>query len=145
MPRNPKPFRILVIDDDVDDQFFFQRALRRVEPIPEVRLVESAGGAIEFLTALQPDSHLTPHVILCDVKMPVMTGFEFVRWLRNSPYKMMPVVLCSTSTLPQDVETAYGAGANSFVSKPHAHDDIQKLLQDLVYYWRDVAVLPETQ
>lgn len=145
MSRKLKPFRILVIDDDMDDQFFFQRALRKVEPIPEVSLVDSAGRAIEFLAALEPDSHLTPHVILCDVKMPVMTGFEFVRWLRDSPHKKMPVVLCSTSTLPQDVEKAYGAGANSFVSKPHAHDSIQKLLQDLVYYWRDVAVLPETR
>jgi two-component system response regulator len=143
MPRNPKPFRILVIDDDEDDQFFFERALRKVEPIPEVSLMNSASRAIELLAALEPDSPLTPHVVLCDVKMPVMTGFEFVRWLRDSPHKKMPVVLCSTSTLPQDVDTAYGAGANSFVSKPHAHDDIQKLLQDLVHYWRDVAVLPE--
>lgn len=145
MSRHLKPFRILVIDDDVDDQFFFQRALRKVEPIPEVSLVDSATGAIEILAALEPHSQLTPHVILCDVKMPVMTGFEFVRWLRDSPHRKMPVVLCSTSTLPQDVDTAYGSGANSFVSKPHAHDDIQKLLQDLVYYWRDVAVLPEAR
>jgi chemotaxis family two-component system response regulator Rcp1 len=145
MSRNQKPFRILVIDDDADDQFFFQRALGRVEPIPEVSLVDSAGRAIEFLSALEPDSALSPDVILCDVKMPVMTGFEFVRWLRSSPHKKLPVVLCSTSTLPQDVDQAYGAGANSFVSKPHGHDTIQKLLQDLVYYWRDVAVLPEAR
>lgn len=145
MPRPQKPFRILVIDDDADDQFFFQRALRKMEPIPEISLVDSAGHAIEFLAALGPASPLTPHMILCDVKMPVMTGFEFVRWLRDSPHQKMPVVLCSTSTLPQDVDTAYGAGANSFVSKPHAHGDIQKLLQDLVYYWRDVAMLPETR
>src|SRR6184192_4363911 len=79
-----------------------------------------------------------PDVILLDLKMPRINGFEFLHWLRSeSPphYRFMPVVVMSSSAMREDVDRAYSLGANSYLVKPVQWKLFQDLIQALGIYW----------
>ena len=142
MPTQRPVFRVLVIDDDVDDQFLVGRALEKLEPRPQVRFMLSATHAVAHLDSLERASTETPYLIICDIKMPRMDGFEFLQWLRKSRHRAIPVVMRSNSNIHRDVERAYLAGANSFVSKVSDPEEMPQKLSDIVHYWRDVSIVP---
>jgi len=77
-----------------------------------------------------------PDLIFCDLRMPGMTGHDFIRWLRQSKWQTVPVVVLSSSELTEDIRAAYALGANSFLLKPLSADEILKLIYDAVEYWR---------
>ena len=142
MPSPCRVFRVLAIDDDEDDQLIFQRWLRRNATAPFVKMMDSAADAIRYLESLPSNAPELPHVIFCDVKMPGVDGFDFLRWLRSSPHKHIPVVMRSSSPITADVERAYTLGANSYVVKRMDLDAMEQRINDLVHYWRDIAEVP---
>jgi CheY-like chemotaxis protein len=138
----PGLFRVLAIDDDEDDQLILARWVSRTTNAPIVKSLNDGLSAIHYLESLGPNSHELPHVILCDIKMPGLDGFEFLRWLRGSPFKSIPVVMRSSSPLYADIVKAYQLGANSYVVKRMGVDANEQRLNQLVHYWRDVAEVP---
>jgi CheY-like chemotaxis protein len=138
----PNVFRVLAIDDDEDDQMIFARWARRAVNAPEVKLINDAVSAINYLETLGPASTELPHVILCDIKMPGVDGFEFLNWLRSSPYKQIPIVMRSSSPLHSDIAKAYQLGANSYVVKRIGLDAMEQRIEQLMHYWRNVAEVP---
>jgi CheY-like chemotaxis protein len=66
--------------------------------------------AIECLEAVTAPELQLPHLIITDLKMPKMTGVEFVKWLRNSRFSYLPIIVLSGSSLPEDVLEAYRSG-----------------------------------
>lgn len=69
--------------------------------------------------------------------MPRLNGFETLRWLRAQlPYQSLPVVVLSTSSLPEDQEKALQLGANGFLTKPPTLDSILSLFGHLVQQWQ---------
>lgn len=137
-----KPFRLVAIDDDEDDQLILQRWLRRSKMSPVVKLFNSGSAAIEYLKALSPNSSELPHVIFCDIKMPGIDGFQFLQWLRRSQHRHLPVVMRSSSPLHTDIAKAYQLGANSYVEKRVGLQAMEERITDLVHYWMDVAEVP---
>jgi CheY-like chemotaxis protein len=84
-----------------------------------------------------------PVLILMDLKMPRVDGFEFLAWLRREPgLKIIPVVVFSSSNLPQDVRRAYDLGANSFIVKLEDNNALPQTLKTLASYWLDVCETP---
>ncbi len=77
-----------------------------------------------------------PVLILLDLKMPRMNGFEFLRWLRNEPdlKKIIVVILTSSSESP-DINRAYELGANSYLVKPVRFEDLIRIVKELHLYW----------
>jgi two-component system, response regulator len=135
-------FRVFYIDDDENDRLLLGRALTKAAGA-EVRTFGSAIEAQEYLTSVaQSPADALPHLIVTDLKMPVMDGIQFVEWLRNSPHKFLTIVVLSGSRLVSDARRAYAAGANSFVGKASSVGDSERQLSLLVQYWRTVAVLP---
>jgi len=77
-----------------------------------------------------------PMMILMDLKMPVMDGFEVLAWLRSKPgIKVIPTIVFSSSDLPKDITRAYELGANSFMTKSVTYDGLLAKLQTLSHYW----------
>jgi len=104
--------RILLVDDDADDQEFFIEAISRIE---NATLFEVANNGKEALQKLEDTNHL-PDIIFLDINMPVMNGIECLHAIINNPLtKNIPVVILSSATPQKDL--ARKIGAKAFIKK----------------------------
>lgn len=114
--ENMRPLNIFHIDDSDDDALLFSRALRQSQQPATLKWFPWAREAVEYLEAASVTDF--PDLIFCDLKMPGMTGHDFIRWLRQSHWQAVPVIALSGSDMVQDIRTAYEIGVNSFLNKP---------------------------
>jgi CheY-like chemotaxis protein len=140
---------ILLVEDDPNDVRLFQAALVANRVRNPVWAVEDGQQAIDYLRgegvyADRKRYHL-PEFIVTDLKMPRVSGLEFIQWLRTaSSSPMLPVVVLSASNLEADVRAAYRLGANGYVRKPSTFDELQRIVATLVQYWNNCEKpLPE--
>ena len=138
---------ILVIEDEPNDLFFLKRAFSSLETNCQMQAVGDGAEAIDYLRGVDDYADRRrfpiPMLILMDLKMPRVDGFEFLAWLRREPgLKMIPVVVFSSSNLPQDVKRAYELGANSFVVKLQDNADLPDMLKTLAAYWLEICETP---
>jgi CheY-like chemotaxis protein len=115
-PAMPKNI-VFYADDDTDDLELVQDAFARYSRDVEVVTAKDGSQALSYLQALNDDDP-TPCLIILDINMPVFNGKEVLQKLRSIEIlKAVPVVLFTTSSLPQDKDFArkYNAG---FITKP---------------------------
>ncbi len=113
---------VLHIDDDPNDAYFLQQALGVSGTKVRVQSAESAAQAVDYLAGHGPYADRSkfplPDLILLDIKMPAMDGFEFLAWLRRQDeYKALPVFMLSASDAPRDIARAKELGANGYLVK----------------------------
>lgn len=78
----------------------------------------------------------SPHLLLLDLKMPRVNGFEVLRWVRQESHvNGLPVVVLTSSDELRDIQLAYRMGANSFLMKPTNVHDLKELIKSLEQYW----------
>ena len=138
---------ILVVEDDPNDLFFLKRAFNAVHATCLMQTVGDGAEAIDYLRGVDDYSdrgrYPVPALILMDLKMPRVNGFEFLAWLRREPVlKLIPVVVFSSSNLPHDVQRAYELGANSFVVKVQDNTALPDTLKTLATYWLEICETP---
>jgi CheY-like chemotaxis protein len=145
-----KPCNFLLVEDDPNDVLFVQQEFKRTSKSIRLNVVSDGIEAMRYLEGkdLYKDrqKHPLPHVIMLDLKMPRFSGFDFLEWLRfKAPDQLhfIPVIVLSSSNLPQDVTRAYALGVNSFVVKPVNWEEFRKRLQVLATYWADNVETPE--
>jgi CheY-like chemotaxis protein len=140
----------LLVEDDPNDVLMLEMEFRKVPA--HIRLVAVSDGkeAMQYLKGeakySNPDECPVPDVILLDLKMPRINGFEFLQWLRSkSPkhYRFMPVVVMSSSAMRQDIDRAYALGANSYLVKPVQWKLFQQRIQALGIYWAEHVEKPD--
>jgi len=138
---------ILVIEDDSNDLFFIKRAFSSLGNRNTMQAVGDGAEAIDYLRGVDDyadrERFPLPALILMDLKMPRVDGFEFLAWLRREPgLRIIPVVVFSSSNLDSDVRRAYELGANSFIVKLQDHTELPEVLRTLAIYWLDVCETP---
>jgi CheY-like chemotaxis protein len=135
-----KRFRILMADDSEDDRFLFARALRKTSDLELAHEVENGEEAIAYLRgdAHYGDrgQHPYPDLLLLDLKMPRVDGFDVLSWMREAGCKPVSVVVFSSSPLPQDVRKALELGADSYQLKPRHIEDFPVLIEKLRFLAR---------
>ena len=106
--------KILIIDDNPDDVEITQIILARIDP--EVRVDTAPRG--EVALELLRSGKALPSLILLDLKMPGMSGFDALRKIRaDERMKHIPVVIVTSSSLESDEKEGYEAGADGFLHK----------------------------
>lgn len=133
-------FATLLIEDDENDIFFFERALKKVDWGGELRIVRDGREAIAYLTGAgvyaDRAQHPVPRLVVLDLNLPVKTGLEVLQSLRRHDRdNTVPVVVLTSSTSEVDMREAYRLGANSYFNKPRHPDELIHLLQVLKDYW----------
>jgi CheY-like chemotaxis protein len=118
---------ILMADDDQNDHHLIKRAIEMTGLRCNVHHVEDGEAAIHYLKGdngfADRARYPMPQLLLCDIKMPKLTGFEVLQWLRrHKKFRGLPVIIMSSSDLPNDMQRAYQLGAIQFFTK----DDILK-------------------
>jgi two-component system response regulator len=138
---------ILLVEDDADDLELTIRAFRgsglNVEP--EIRVARDGYDALvslhgsRVLTAPPP----LPAVVLLDLKLPGLDGFDVLRQIRaHARTRSLPVVILTSSVEPTDLLTGYGLGANSYVRKPGSFGDLLIAARQIAAYWLELNEPP---
>lgn len=109
-----KAKRILLVDDDIDDQLYFRDAINELTESPECEIANNGREAIAQMNVPPP-----PDLIFLDLNMPVMNGYECLAYLKKEDrYKNIPVIIFSTSQNAVDIEKSRVMGAELFFTKP---------------------------
>lgn len=131
---------MLLVDDDPNDVELFLTALEREHLASKVHVVHDGVEALDFLFArgsyAHPHIEDVPKVVLLDLRMPKLSGFDVLERIRSSPQtKEIPVVVFSSSRHVTDLAQAYASGANSYVVKPVEFDDLMLTIGGIGRYW----------
>jgi len=109
-----KAKRILLVDDDADDQLFFRDAINEVHELLDCEIANNGLEAINQIATPPP-----PDLIFLDLNMPVMNGYQCLEILKKEDrYKHIPVIIFTTSNNMHDINRAREMGANLFFTKP---------------------------
>jgi len=140
MPKLASPVSILIADDDAQDAMLVQMAAQRAAVGLRLECVTDGEQAIDYLLGRagyeDRKTHPFPSMMLLDLKMPRLSGFDVLDFVRRKPeLRCLPIVIFSSSDDPKDIKRAYESGANSYLCKPHSSDDLSALLKALQDYW----------
>ena len=106
--------RVLLVDDDVDDQMFLQEAINDLFPNMECIAINNGKEALEFIEKNPPP----PQYIFLDLNMPFVNGFEFLKEFKKEEDNIETTIyIYSTSSNPSDKEKAKILGADDYIVK----------------------------
>jgi CheY-like chemotaxis protein len=131
---------ILVAEDDPTDAYFLERAFKRAGIPVILRFVRDGQEVIEYLEGkgqfADRARHPMPQLVLLDLKMPRVDGFDVLAWVRKRPdLNEMLIVIFSASDEPKDMNRAYDLGANWYLVKPHSMEELNELVGRFKKYW----------
>jgi two-component system, chemotaxis family, chemotaxis protein CheY len=131
-----RPCRVLLIEDDPDDVFLFERALDRMRARTgrEVAL-EHAGDGLDaaYQVSIDDLKNRLPDVLVLDLNMPRLNGVKFLHALRATfELRDLPVVVLTTSTVRPVHEEALGAGADTVFVKPDSAEALSEIAAEVV-------------
>jgi len=137
---------VLLVEDRADDILLVLQAFQKAGIVNPLRVVKSGEEAVQYLAGLGGYvDHPPPQLVLLDLKLPGMDGFEVLSWIRQqSPIRKVPVLVLTSSDHIQDVNRAYSLGANSFLVKPLDFQNYGELGKILRAYWLQTVKTPET-
>jgi DNA-binding response OmpR family regulator len=132
--KDSKPLLILHVEDDENDAILFQKACERAGLPALIRRLDAADEAKSYLLGQGVYADRTlyplPQIIVLDLKMPRMDGFEFLKWIRNSEeFSGMPVLVFTASSSREDKSRAMTEGANSYFVKPTSFEALVKMVE----------------
>jgi CheY-like chemotaxis protein len=131
---------ILHVEDDSNDVLLFQHACEKAGLGCNLQAVTDGAEAIAYLSGADNfgdrQRHPLPELVLLDLKLPRVNGFEVLDWIRKADqFRRLPVVVFSSSNHEADVIRAYDAGANSFVLKPVDFNALVDVARTVHHYW----------
>ncbi|MEM7438339.1 MAG: response regulator [Pseudomonadota bacterium] len=133
---------VVIIDDDDEDVFAVRRAFSKSDPSIDLKHISDGVAAVDYLLSYTDYSDL-PDLVLLDIKMPGMNGFEILRALRSSDIsRHLPIIMFSTSASPKEIRQAYSGGANAHLIKPNSMSELQEFAQAIAVFWLSAATLP---
>lgn len=132
--------RILLVEDNPDDATLTTRAFETTEPGVEMVVVDNAEDALHYLFRTgryaSRDVQSVPGLLLLDLNLIRMGGFEVLRTVRANPLtRHLPIVVMSSSNEPLDIRMSYDLGANSFIRKPVRFTQLTEVARQIVAYW----------
>lgn len=131
---------ILLVEDTASDVGLTQRALRKHGICNPLVIAEDGQEALDYLFCTGAhegrDNKETPMLILLDLKLPRIDGFEVLRRIRaDHRTRRIPVVILSASSEKQDIAAGYDLGTNSYICKPIDFHQFAEIIKQLGLYW----------
>jgi CheY-like chemotaxis protein len=131
---------ILAAEDEESDRMILELAFEKARSPHPLILVRDGQEAIDYLSGkghyADRSAHPLPALIVLDLKMPRMNGFDVLAWLTRQPqYKELPAVVLSSSADQSDVAKARQLGARDYFVKPHRLDNLVAIAQQIQVRW----------
>src|SRR5581483_4127457 len=138
---------ILQVEDDQNDVFFLQKAMKKAgveNPIQVAcdgqQAIDYLQGAGKFADRLQ---FPLPCLMLLDLKLPHVMGLDVLKWIRQQPGPALVVVMMSASGEEADIAAAYRLGANGFLVKPSEASRLVDMAKAIKDFWLTHNTLPQ--
>jgi len=129
--QNSKP--ILLVEDDEVHTMKVRRAFKELEV---TNPLECSGDGEEALEYLRDESNKKPCVILLDLNMPRMNGFEFLKTTKSEDVlKEIPTVVLTTSSEKRDITHSFKLGAAGYIVKPANYKRFVDAIRTIDCYW----------
>jgi CheY-like chemotaxis protein len=140
---------ILLVEDREDDIALIRKAFSKAYVPNPLQIVRNGEEAIAYLEGegkyANRDEYPLPELLLLDLKMPRVDGFEVLKWVRAQPnLASLRIVVLTCSESIRDVNLAYSLGANSFMVKPMDFEDVIHMSKFLTSYWLHMSKSPQT-
>jgi len=138
---------ILLVEDNPADQRLTQRALKRGSLDVKLIIVNDGQEAMDYLLGNEPFSnrtiHQIPDLILLDINMPRMDGFQVLKEIReHETLRTVPVIMLTTSSHERDVIESYQLGVNAYINKPVQIEEFIKAILRVEDFWLKLSILP---
>jgi CheY-like chemotaxis protein len=131
---------VLYVEDEENDVFFMRRSFQRAGLNQSLKVVIDGQEAIDYLSGRGRFGNRTeyplPTVVLLDLNLPTVSGFQVLTWIRTQPqFRQLPVVIFSSSARPEDKSRAKELGADDYLEKPGSGLEFGIALQALNQKW----------
>jgi two-component system, response regulator len=138
---------ILLIEDNLVDAALVMRALDTIRASSSIHHLEDGEQALDFLFCqgiyCDRTPNLRPSLVLLDLKLPKVDGFEVLRQLKSNPKtRSIPIVILSSSQEEQDVKSTCTLGANSYIVKPVDFQEFTQTIREVGLYWLQLNQAP---
>ncbi|RZJ91970.1 MAG: response regulator [Chryseobacterium sp.] len=139
--KEKEPLKIILAEDDKDDQELFIEALHATKVPSEIITVENGQ---ELVNTLKDDSESKPDIVFIDVNMPIKGGKEALAEIKSDQQlKDIPAVMLSTSNHPRDIDDSFNSGANLYIQKPNSFAGFILILKKVFFlHWTKVLINP---
>jgi CheY-like chemotaxis protein len=139
---------ILLVEDDENDVFFFERAMKLAGLSNPLRVAQDGRQAIDYLMGAGVYADRAefplPSLVLLDLKLPRVRGLDVLKWIRGqTQFQAIIVIVFTSSALASDIDKAYRLGANSYMVKPSDPLELREMLGVIKQYWLDLNVQPQ--
>jgi two-component system, response regulator len=151
MENTMEPQTVLLVEDDVNDVFFFRRALEKHRLPFELQVARDGQEAQDYLRGqgkfADRETFRFPKFIITDNHLPPHEGPSFLRWLKGHPkFRVVPTIMLSGTDAPADVLNAYDAlGVHSYILKPSGSEELAEAVALIFKYWAMCIVPPSIQ
>lgn len=138
---------ILLVEDNPDHVILTKMVFEKYNVANKVYVATDGADAIDFIYHLgkydNGNNSPRPGLILLDVKLPKIGGFEVLKRLKSDPaYSSIPVVMLTTSSRDEEIARGYAEGANSYVTKPVKFSEFAEKIKNIGLYWGLITSLP---
>lgn len=139
---------ILLVEDDEADVGITLRAFEKGKLKNNIYVVRDGQEALDFFSHQgkyqDKEKYPRPDLVLLDIRMPKMDGFEVLKRLKADAHtNFIPVVMLTSSKNEEDVVKSYADGAASYIPKPVSYDDFAKAVDAFNFYWCLINKLPD--
>jgi CheY-like chemotaxis protein len=135
---------ILAAEDEESDRIILELAFQRARLLCPLVIVRDGQEAVDYLSGKgryeDRAAHPLPALIVLDLKMPRMNGFDVLAWLAKQPdFKEIPAVVLSSSADELDMNKARQLGAREYFVKPHSLDELINIAHQMQTHWLGAA------
>jgi CheY-like chemotaxis protein len=134
------PITILLVEDDDAHAEIVRRNLEAARVANQIRRVRDGQQALDYLRGTRdyasPGSAPRPDLVLLDLRLPRVDGLTVLKLIKeDTTLRSIPTVVLTTSRAEQDMVTAYGCGAASYLVKPVDFGQFTELMASFGFYW----------
>jgi CheY-like chemotaxis protein len=138
---------ILQVEDDPNDVFFLQHAMKKVGVTNPIHVASDGQQAIDYLRGKGEFSNRRlfpwPALVLLDLKLPHVMGLDVLKWIRQQHGTALAVVMLTASSEQTDIAAAYRFGANGFLVKPSEANKLDEMARAIRDFWLTHNTLPQ--
>jgi len=139
--------KVLLVEDDANDVMFVHMAFERAKLGHALMIVSDGDQAIKYLGGEGPyadrEKFPVPVMMLLDLRLPTVSGFEVLGWVRSrAEYKRLPVTVFTGTDYQKHLDRAYELGANSCLIKPLRLEDFFVAISMVTDFWLATCQLP---